>query len=58
LKIFNSGTGALRAQSRAICNYQFSILNFQFPFVLEPAQTRNTGNVVDSTFTAPNGITI
>jgi mannose-6-phosphate isomerase-like protein (cupin superfamily) len=26
--------------------------------VFEPAQTRNTGNIVDNTFTAPNGITI
>jgi mannose-6-phosphate isomerase-like protein (cupin superfamily) len=26
--------------------------------VFEPAQTRNTGNVVDETFTAPNGIAI
>jgi mannose-6-phosphate isomerase-like protein (cupin superfamily) len=25
--------------------------------VFEPAQTRNTGNVVDATFTAPNGVT-
>jgi len=25
---------------------------------LEPAQTRNTGNIVDETFTAPNGIAI
>jgi mannose-6-phosphate isomerase-like protein (cupin superfamily) len=26
--------------------------------VFEPAQTRNTGNVVDATFTAPNGVVI
>lgn len=26
--------------------------------VFEPAQTRNTGNVVDAKFTAPNGVTI
>jgi len=26
--------------------------------VFEPAQTRNTGNVVDETFTAPNGVVI
>lgn len=26
--------------------------------VFEPAQTRNTGNVVDETFTAPNGVPI
>lgn len=26
--------------------------------IFEPAQTRNTGNVVDDTFTAPNGIAI
>ena len=26
--------------------------------VFEPAQTRNTGNVVDKTFTAPNGVVI
>jgi len=26
--------------------------------IFEPAQTRNTGNVVDETFTAPNGIVI
>jgi mannose-6-phosphate isomerase-like protein (cupin superfamily) len=26
--------------------------------VFEPAQTRNTGNVVDEIFTAPNGVTI
>jgi mannose-6-phosphate isomerase-like protein (cupin superfamily) len=26
--------------------------------VFEPAQTRNTGNVVDETFTAPNGVAI
>jgi mannose-6-phosphate isomerase-like protein (cupin superfamily) len=26
--------------------------------IFEPAQTRNTGNIVDATFTAPNGITI
>jgi mannose-6-phosphate isomerase-like protein (cupin superfamily) len=26
--------------------------------VFEPAQTRNTGNVVDNTFTAPNGVVI
>lgn len=26
--------------------------------IFEPAQTRNTGNIVDETFTAPNGATI
>ena len=26
--------------------------------VFEPAQTRNTGNVADETFTAPNGVVI
>lgn len=26
--------------------------------VFEPAQTRNTGNLVDATFTAPNGVVI
>ena len=26
--------------------------------VFEPAQTRNTGNVTDATFTAPNGVTL
>lgn len=26
--------------------------------VFEPAQTRNTGNIVDPTFTAPNGVVI
>ena len=26
--------------------------------MFEPAQTRNTGNVVDETFTAPNGVVI
>lgn len=26
--------------------------------VFEPAQTRNTGNIVDETFTAPDGISI
>jgi len=26
--------------------------------VFEPAQTRNTGNIVDGTFTAPNGVVI
>jgi mannose-6-phosphate isomerase-like protein (cupin superfamily) len=26
--------------------------------IFEPAETRNTGNVVDQTFTAPNGVTI
>jgi len=26
--------------------------------LFEPAQTRNTGNVIDATFTAPNNITI
>src|SRR4030095_3659860 len=26
--------------------------------VFEPAQTRNTGNIVDQTFTAPNGVAI
>lgn len=26
--------------------------------VFEPSETRNTGNVVDTTFTAPNGIKI
>jgi mannose-6-phosphate isomerase-like protein (cupin superfamily) len=26
--------------------------------VFEPAETRNTGNIVDQTFTAPNGVTI
>jgi mannose-6-phosphate isomerase-like protein (cupin superfamily) len=26
--------------------------------IFEPAQTRNTGNVVDARFTAPNGVTI
>jgi mannose-6-phosphate isomerase-like protein (cupin superfamily) len=26
--------------------------------VFEPAATRNTGNVVDETFTAPNGVTV
>ena len=26
--------------------------------VFEPAQTRNTGNVVDQVFTAPNGVTL
>jgi mannose-6-phosphate isomerase-like protein (cupin superfamily) len=26
--------------------------------VFEPAQTRNTGNIVDATFTAPNGVGI
>ena len=26
--------------------------------VFEPAQTRNTGNVVDKTFTAPNGVAL
>jgi mannose-6-phosphate isomerase-like protein (cupin superfamily) len=26
--------------------------------VFEPAQTRNTGNIVDETFTAPNGVVI
>ena len=26
--------------------------------IFEPAQTRNTGNIVDETFTAPNGVAI
>jgi quercetin dioxygenase-like cupin family protein len=26
--------------------------------VFEPADTRNTGNIVDETFTAPNGVVI
>nr|WP_244472141.1 cupin domain-containing protein [Prosthecomicrobium hirschii] len=26
--------------------------------LFEPAETRNTGNVVDETFTAPQGVTI
>lgn len=26
--------------------------------VFEPAQTRNTGNIVDETFTAPNGVVL
>ena len=26
--------------------------------IFEPAQTRNTGNIVDETFTAPNGVMI
>ena len=26
--------------------------------LFEPAETRNTGNVVDDTFTAPNGVGI
>jgi hypothetical protein len=26
--------------------------------VFEPAETRNTGNIVDQTFTAPNGVMI
>jgi mannose-6-phosphate isomerase-like protein (cupin superfamily) len=26
--------------------------------VFEPAMTRNTGNIVDGTYTAPNGVTI
>ncbi len=26
--------------------------------VFEPAETRNTGNIVDETFTAPNGMVI
>ncbi len=26
--------------------------------VFEPAETRNTGNIVDETFTAPNGVAI
>src|ERR1043166_6511721 len=26
--------------------------------LFEPAQTRNTGNVVDETFTAPNGVVV
>ena len=26
--------------------------------LFEPAQTRNTGNVVDETFTAPNGVSV
>jgi hypothetical protein len=26
--------------------------------VFEPEQTRNTGNLVDETFTAPNGVAI
>jgi mannose-6-phosphate isomerase-like protein (cupin superfamily) len=26
--------------------------------VFEPAETRNTGNVVDKTFTAPNGVVV
>ncbi len=26
--------------------------------VFEPAQTRNTGNILDETFTAPNGVKI
>ena len=26
--------------------------------IFEPAQTRNTGNVADATFTAPNGVAI
>jgi len=26
--------------------------------VFEPAQTRNTGNIVDDKFTAPNGVTL
>jgi len=26
--------------------------------IFEPAQTRNTGNIVDKTFTAPNGVAI
>lgn len=26
--------------------------------IFEPAHTRNTGNVVDGTFTAPNGVTV
>lgn len=26
--------------------------------IFEPAATRNTGNVVDETFTAPNGVTV
>ncbi len=26
--------------------------------VFEPAETRNTGNIVDETFTAPNGVVL
>ena len=26
--------------------------------VFEPAETRNTGNVLDDTFTAPNGVVL
>ncbi len=26
--------------------------------IFEPAQTRNTGNIVDEKFTAPNGVAI
>jgi mannose-6-phosphate isomerase-like protein (cupin superfamily) len=26
--------------------------------VFEPAETRNTGNIVDTTFTAPNGVAV
>ena len=26
--------------------------------VFEPTQTRNTGNIVDEAFTAPNGVSI
>ncbi len=39
-------------EHRTIAHSEAEVLLF------EPAQTRNTGNVVDETFTAPNGVAI
>ena len=39
-------------EHRTASEFESSVLIF------EPAETRNTGNVVDATFTAPNGINV
>lgn len=39
-------------EHRALAEAEVEVL------VFEPAQTRNTGNIDDETFTAPNGVTI
>lgn len=39
-------------EHRTLAEKEASVLIF------EPAETRNTGNITDATFTAPNGVTI
>jgi len=41
-----------RVEHRTLADIEAEVL------VFEPAKTRNTGNIVDERFTAPNGVTI